>query len=79
MIMIQRDFCNFSSPYQQTIYIINVKKDSDDIHLYMIYLFTILCSMQLAILQRLRNLKQAENTVATYEVEQEAEDPLDYD
>ena len=78
--MIQRDFCNFSSPYQQTIYIINVKKDSDDIHLYMIYLFTILCSMQLAILQRLRNLKQAENnTIVTYEEEQGAEDPMHYD
>jgi hypothetical protein len=81
MIMIQREFCNSS---YQTTYITNVKKDNDDIYLYMIYMFFIFISIQLTILQRLRTIEQVHITItrveesSEYEQEVPAEDPRHY-
>lgn len=81
MIMIHREFCNSS---YQTTYITNVKKDNDDIYLYMIYMFFIFISIQLTILQRLRTIEQAQikftriEEYREYEEEVPAEDPRHY-
>ena len=80
MIMIHREFCNSS---YQTTYITNVKKDNDDIYLYMIYMFFIFISIQLTILQRLRNIEEAQVKFTRiedteYEEEVPAEDPRHY-
>jgi len=79
--MIHREFCNSS---YQTTYITNVKKDNDDIYLYMIYMFFIFISIQLTILQRLRTIEQAQikftriEEYREYEEEVPAEDPRHY-
>lgn len=80
MIMIHRDFCNSS---YQTTYITNVKKDNDDLYLYMIYMFFIFSSIQLTILQRLRSIEQTQikfTRVEEYTDDEEvpAEDPRHY-
>jgi hypothetical protein len=66
------------------VYMIHVEKNSDDIYIYMMYIFFILCSIQLAILQRLRNIENAQVTFTRiedteYEQELPAEDPIHHD
>lgn len=86
MIMIVDNFYNTSCLGNiKLVYMIYLEKNSDDIYIYMMYIFFILSSIQLAILQRLRNIEQAQITFtrveesSEYEQELPAEDPIHRD